>query len=285
MERRIGVHVSIAGGIDKGLERAKELGCTTVQMFSHNPRGWRFGSRQCEEIDRFKTLKKVYDISPVFIHTSYLINLAASNRELIGKSVAMVIDELNIADQIDAEYVVLHTGSAAGDEPRTARRRAIEALKQIAEAGRWKAGLLLENTAGERGDITSRVHDISEIMARVPRGLIAGICLDTCHAFSAGYNLGTAKDVDALAGDIAGNCGTDALRLVHLNDAKKPIGSGVDRHEHIGEGTIGKKSFRIFLNHPFFARIPLVLETPKKSVDDDRRNLRIVAELIGTGRF
>ncbi len=285
MERRIGVHVSIAGGLDRGLERAKELGCSTVQMFSHNPRGWGFGSRQQEEIVRFRTLKKTYDISPVFIHTSYLINLAASSQELLRKSVAMVIAELNIADQIDAEYVVLHTGSASGDEPGTARRRAIGALKQIAEAGRWKAGLLLENTAGERGDITSRVHELAEILVRVPRGLIAGICLDTCHAFSAGYNLGTADDVDALAEDIAGNCGRDALKLVHLNDAKKPRGSGVDRHEHIGEGTIGKKSFSIFLNHPFFARIPLVLETPKISSDDDRRNLRTVATLIGKGRF
>ncbi len=283
MQRRIGVHVSIAGGIDKGLERAKELGCTTVQIFSHNPRGWGLGNRQEEEIVRFMALKKSYDIAPVFIHTSYLINLATSRQELLRKSIAMVIEELNIADQIDAEFVVLHTGSAAGDDPGTARGRAIEALKQIAAAGTWKARLLLENTAGERGDVTSRIHDLAGILQQVPRGLIAGICLDTCHAFSAGYDICTAKGLDVLAREISAHCGRDALRLIHLNDAKKPLGSGVDRHEHIGEGMIGKKSFSRFVNHPFFSRIPLILETPKMTADDDLRNLGTVRALIGKG--
>ncbi len=285
MDRRIGVHVSIAGGIDRGIERAIELGCSTVQMFSHNPRGWGLGSRKQEEIVRFKALKKTYDIFPVFIHTSYLINLATSSHELLRKSVAMVIEELNIADQIDAEYVILHTGSASGDDPRSARGRAIGTLKRIADAGRWKAGLLLENTAGERGDVTSRIHDLAEIMEQVPQGLIAGICLDTCHAFAAGYDISTGKGIDALAREISGKCGRDALRLVHLNDAKKPLGSGVDRHEHIGEGMIGKKSFRLFVKHAFFSRIPLVLETPKITVDDDRRNLSTVRKLTGKGGF
>jgi deoxyribonuclease-4 len=283
MERRIGVHVSIAGGIDKGLERAKELGCTTVQMFSHNPRGWRIGIRGAEEIARFRELKHALDISPVFIHTSYLINLASPRQDLSERSAAMVIEELNIADQINAEYVVLHTGSASGDDPASARRRASEVLKQIAGGGRWKAGLLLENTAGERGDITSHVHELAEIIDLVRPGLIAGICLDTCHAFSAGYDISTAEGVNALAGEIGRYCGRDMLRLVHLNDSKKPIGSGVDRHEHIGEGTIGKKSIRKFVNHPFFTGIPLVLETPKISGEDDRRNLKTVRAYFKKG--
>ena len=276
MERRIGVHVSIAGGIDKGLERAKDLGCTTVQMFSHNPRGWRIGTRGEEEIARFRELKNALDISPVFIHTSYLINLASPSQDLTGRSEAMVIEELNIADQINAEYVVLHTGSASGDDPASARRRAIEAMKKIGGKGRWKAGLLLENTAGERGDITSHIHELAEIIDLVRPGLVAGICIDTCHAFSAGYDISTAEGVDALAEEIGRCCGRDMLRLVHLNDSKKRIGSGVDRHEHIGEGAIGKKGFRRFVNHPFFTGIPLVLETPKNSEDDDRRNLKTV---------
>jgi deoxyribonuclease-4 len=283
MERRIGVHVSIAGGIDKGLERAKELGCTTVQMFSHNPRGWRIGIRGAEEIARFRELKHALDISPVFIHTSYLINLASPRQDLSERSAAMVIEELNIADQINAEYVVLHTGSASGDDPASARRRASEALKKIAGEGRWKAGLLLENTAGERGDVTSHVQELAEIIDLVSPGLIAGICLDTCHAFSAGYDISTAEGVDALAGEVGRYCGREMLRLVHLNDSKKPLGSGVDRHEHIGKGTIGKKSIRRFVNHPFFMGIPLVLETPKISEDDDRRNLRTVRAYLKKG--
>ncbi|NJD56587.1 MAG: deoxyribonuclease IV [Nitrospirae bacterium] len=276
MKRRIGVHVSIAGGMDKGLERAKHLGCTTVQMFSHNPRGWALGKRQPEEIAQFRALKRVYDIHPAFIHTSYLINLASARPDLSERSMAMVEEELCIADQVGAEYVVLHTGSASGDDPAVARKRAVMALKRIAEKSFWNAGLLLENTAGERGDITSRVHELAEIMEQVTPGLIAGICIDTCHAFAAGYDISTEEGAGGLAAEIRRYCGRNMLKLVHLNDSKKPAGAGVDRHEHIGKGAIGDKSFRRFVNLPFFTGIPLVLETPKISDDDDRRNLETV---------
>ncbi len=280
MERRIGVHVSIAGGIDKGLERARELGCSTVQLFSHNPRGWGIGSRDSLEIARFKTLKKEFDIQPVFIHTSYLINLASIKQDLLKKSVDMIRAELDIADAINADYVVLHTGSASGDLPAVARARAVEALKQVAEQGRWQAGLLLENTAGERGDITSRIAEIAGIMEKVPAGLIAGLCLDTCHAFSAGYDIATERGIENLVAELAQYIAKDHLRLIHLNDAKKPMGSGVDRHEHIGDGMIGRIGLKKFLHHPFFLNIPLILETPKISDEDDRRNLSNVRKLI-----
>ena len=281
MERRLGVHISIAGGIDKGLERARELGCSTVQIFSHNPRGWGLGKRDAVEVRRFRDLKNEYDIHPVFVHTSYLINLASPRQDLLHKSLDMIVQELHIADEIDAQYVVLHTGSASGDEPAGARKRAIEALKRVAEQGKWKAGLLLENTAGERGDITSRIVEIAGIIEKVPPGLIAGICLDTCHAFSAGYDITSEKGLIGLAAEIRTHIGKDRLRLIHLNDSKKPMGSGVDRHEHIGEGTIGEKGLQRFLLHPFFSDVPLILETPKKSDEDDRRNIRNVKKLIG----
>lgn len=285
MRRRIGVHVSISGGLDKGLERARELGCSTVQFFSHNPRGWRICSRDPHEIARFRTLKKEFDIRPVFIHTSYLINLASARGDLLGKSVGMIMTELDIADEIDAEFVVLHTGSASGDLPAVARARAVEALKQVAEQGRWKAGLLLENTAGERGDITSRMADIAGIMEKVPSRLIAGLCLDTCHAFSAGYDIANENGVEGLADEVGRYIGKEHLKLIHLNDSKKPAGSGVDRHEHIGEGMIGGEGLGKFLRHPFFLNIPLVLETPKKSDEDDKRNLSNVMALVEKQHF
>lgn len=280
MSQRIGVHVSIAGGLDKGLERARELGCTTAQFFSHNPRGWGIAARDTREIARFRTFKEEFDIRPVFIHTSYLINLASAKSDLLKKSVDMIIAELDIADALDAEYVVLHTGSASGDLPVSARARAVEALKQVAGQGRWKAGLLLENTAGERGDITSRITDIAEIMDKAPSGLIAGLCLDTCHAFSAGYDIASERGVEALVAELEQYIAKEQLKLIHLNDSKKPAGSGVDRHEHIGEGTIGGAGLRKFLRHPFFLNIPLILETPKKSDEDDKRNLIRVRALL-----
>lgn len=284
-ERRIGVHVSIAGGIDKGLERARELGCSTVQLFSHNPRGWAIGRRDPLEITRFRTLKKEYDIRPVFIHTSYLINLASARKDLLKKSIAMIKTEMDIADEIDAEYVVLHTGSASGDQPDVARARAVEALKQVAKQGSWKARLLLENTAGERGDITSRLSEIACIIEQVQPGLIAGICLDTCHAFSAGYDIANEHGIEGLAKEIGQYIAKEDLRLIHCNDSKKPMGSGVDRHEHIGEGTIGSAGLKKLLRHPFFLNIPLILETPKKFDEDDMRNLKTVRELITHSSF
>lgn len=280
MKRRIGVHVSIAGGLDKGLERARSLGCSTVQLFSHNPRGWGIGSRDEQEIARFRTLKKEFDIRPIFIHTSYLINLASAQADLLKRSVDMIRAELDIADAINAEYVVLHTGSASGDLPEAARKRAVEALKQVADQGSWKAGLLLENTAGERGDITSHIADIASIIEKVPTGLIAGLCLDTCHAFSAGYDIAADDGIERLAEEIGQYVTKEDLRLIHLNDSKKPLGSGVDRHEHIGEGAIGTAGLKKFLLHPFFLNIPLVLETPRKSDEDDKRNLENVILLI-----
>lgn len=278
--RRLGVHTSIAGGVEKSIERAHELGCNTLQFFSHNPRGWAIKDRDPEACAAFRRLRSDHGISPAFIHTSYLINLAAGDRLLLQKSIAMVIEELHIADALGAEYVVLHTGSASADEPDHARQRAIEALTQVAGAGRWRAGLLLENTAGERGDITSRIAEIAEIVDAVPRGLIAGICLDTCHAFAAGYDLRTAAAIDSLATEIDHYVGGENLRLIHLNDTKGDAGSRVDRHEHIGEGKLGIVAIQTIVNHPFFRNVPLILETPKKTEDDDPRNLALVKDLF-----
>ncbi len=278
--RRIGVHTSIAGGLHCSLERARELGCNTLQIFSHNPRGWSVKGRGPDEIRSFRELRKTYDIAPVFIHTSYLINLASRDRDLIGKSIDMVIFEMNIADEIGADYIVLHTGSAVGEDPKTARKRAIDCLSQVSEKGKWNAGLLLENTAGEKGDITSKIREISEISDKTPAGLISGICVDTCHAFSAGYDFRSIKSIKLISDEIDQYIGREKIKLLHLNDSKGVLGCGVDRHEHIGKGKIGMKGFRDLLNYPFFIDIPIILETPKKSEDDDKRNLKAVRKLI-----
>lgn len=280
VKRRIGVHTSIAGGLHLSLDKARELGCNTIQIFSHNPRGWAIKRKGTEEIWGFIEARRKYDISPVFIHTSYLINLASDNPSLAAKSVDMVLQELDIADSVGAEYIVLHTGSASGEDPVRARKRAIQCLEEIAGRGQWQTGLLLENTAGERGDITSKINEISEIMEKVPERLISGICLDTCHAFSAGYDIGSDDGVQLLSDEIKKYIGRDKIRLLHLNDAKGALGSGIDRHEHIGQGKIGIKGFRNFMKHNTFSNIPIILETPKKSPDDDLKNLEIVRKLM-----
>lgn len=280
MAIRLGVHTSIAGGIHRSLERARELGCTTMQIFSHNPRGWAFAPRHEEECVQFRRTREDCGISPVFIHTSYLINLASKDRTLLKRSTEMVRTELAAADALGAEYVVLHTGSASGDDPAEARKRAAECLAKVAASGTFRSGLLLENTAGERGDISSGISDLAEMIRQVPAGLIAGICIDTCHAFSAGYDIRTSTGLELLIDELQSEIGSGSVRLIHLNDAKSRAGAGLDRHEHIGEGQIGAEALRRFLRHPFFSGIPIVLETPKKSDDDDIRNLSLVKEFF-----
>lgn len=280
LNRRLGVHTSIAGGIHLSIERAKELGCNTVQIFSHNPRQWAVGRIPEDSIFKFKELKKQYDIAPVFIHASYLINLAASNKDILEKSIKLMVKEMEIADLLDADYVVLHTGSASQDTEDVGRKRAVEALRRVVEEKKWEAELLLENTAGERGDISSFIKDLSEIIYRTNSPLIRGICIDTCHAFAAGYDITNENGLSGLVKEIETYIGLNSVKLIHLNDSKKGIKSHVDRHEHIGQGSIGNKGLKEFINHKAFKDIPLILETPKKSEEDDQRNLKIVRSLL-----
>lgn len=278
--RRLGVHTSIAGGVHLSLQRARDLGCNTAQIFSHNPRQWAVSDIPPGTAAAFRELRKTFDIQPVFVHASYLINLAAADRSILERSMHLLKRELDLADMLGAEYVVIHTGSASGDSAGDGRRRAIGSLLKIAEEGKWQAGLLLENTAGERGDITSRITELAEIIGKSDTKLISGITFDTCHGFAAGYDIGHEEGLSALVDEIEDHLGIDMLKLIHLNDAKKGLNSRVDRHWHIGEGEIGLEGLREFVNNPAFKNIPMILETPKKDAEDDPRNLKIVRSLF-----
>jgi deoxyribonuclease-4 len=279
--RRIGVHTSIAGGLHLSLERASALGCNTLQIFSHNPRGWAVKPIFEEDASRFKSLRVHLSISPVYIHTSYLINMASRDKRLRRKSIEMLVIEMDRADAIGADYVVLHTGSSSWDDKTVSRKRAIDTLNEVANINRWKAGLLIENTAGERGDISSTFKDLSEIMTGTKGSLLSGLCIDTCHAFAAGYDLRCYKGIRRILDEIKRYIGLDKVKLIHLNDSKGDIGTGIDRHEHIGIGKIGSAGLRQFINFPPLKNIPLILETPKKSEYDDPRNLRTVKRMLG----
>lgn len=276
---RLGVHTSIAGGISKSVERAAALNCNTMQIFSHNPRQWQKRRVPDEEVERFKTLRKQHDVNPVFIHVSYLVNLASLTKAILRKSVDMLSYELETADRLGVEYVILHTGSASGDGQESARQRAAESILRAVESKQYNSHLVLENTAGERGDITSSIPALAEIIDTCGSGRIAGICIDTCHAFSSGYDISTRDGVERLIREIDEYVGLDRLKLIHLNDSKRPLGSGVDRHDHIGAGHIGIKGFQNFFSDRRILNVPMVLETPKRSDDDDRKNLRKVYRL------
>lgn len=277
---RVGVHTSIAGGISKALDRAASLNCRTLQIFSHNPRQWRKSSISPEEVNRFRLLRKKFDISPVFVHVSYLINLASLSSEILKKSIDLLAYELDNADAVDAEYIVLHTGSAGGQDEHKARIGAADALLKAIGTREHRASVLLENTAGERGDITSSIKALAEIIDACKSDRVSGICIDTCHAFSSGYDLRSPEGVDKLFSEVSKYIGLDKLKLIHLNDSKKALGSGVDRHEHIGKGFIGIKGFNTLLSDKRISNIPIILETPKKNEDDDRRNLQTVFGIL-----
>jgi deoxyribonuclease-4 len=227
----------------------------------------------------FKRHRAELDISPVYIHTSYLINMASRSRDLLDRSIGLLKEEMKRADAIGAEYVILHTGSASQDDKKTARTRAVNALREVCKEADWKAGLLLENTAGERGDITSEVSELSEIKETLG-SCVAGVCIDTCHAFQAGYDIRTPEGTARLAGEIERYLGRESVRLIHLNDSKAGAGQHRDRHEHIGRGRIGTKGLKEFVMHKMFSDVPLILETPKKTEKDDPRNLRAVRRML-----
>jgi deoxyribonuclease-4 len=279
-EFRVGVHTSIAGGISKAVERAVSLNATTLQIFSHNPRQWRKTPIEREEAERFVILRQKYDIKPVFIHASYLINLASISDSILNKSIELLSYELAGADTLGVEYVVLHTGSAKGENGKTARNRAVKAIIKAVGKKQYKASLLLENTAGKRGDITSSIQTLAEIIDTCQSDRVAGICIDTCHAFSSGYDLTLYEGIEKLFSEIKEYIGIDKLKLIHLNDSKRPLGSGIDRHEHIGKGFIGTRGFNNMLSDKRITRVPLILETPKKTEDDDKNNLRKVFDIL-----
>ncbi|MBC8413253.1 MAG: deoxyribonuclease IV [Nitrospira sp.] len=278
-ETRTGVHVSIAGGVSRAIEQAVSLGCTTLQMFSHSPRQWQCSPIMPEEVARFKNLREKYKLSPVFIHASYLINLASKTAEGLEKSIKLLAFELQNASLLGVDYVIVHTGSASAEDPVAARKRAVSSLNEaVRSAG--SARILLENTAGRRGDIASSVKDLAEILNACESSAVSGICLDTCHAFAAGYDFRLRDEVDRMFNEMEKYIGMDKLKLIHCNDSKLAAGTGIDRHEHLGKGHIGLEGLQNFFADQRIAGIPLILETPKETAEDDLANLKTLRQLI-----
>jgi deoxyribonuclease-4 len=275
MTRRMGVHVSIAGGVSLAPARAHGLGCTCMQIFSHSPRQWALAPISPREAEAFRAECARFDIAPVFVHASYLLNVASADDALRDKSIAMLREEMLRAEAIGAAYVVLHPGIA---HDAMGRRRASESIREAMAGLAIKAGLLIENTSGKRGDIATTPAELAEIVDGA-QGAAAGVCIDTAHANSAGYDL-RAGGVERLGSELGSSIGFSMIRLVHLNDSRAAAGSGADRHADIGEGTIGVDALRETLAHRAFQGVPVVLETPKQSGGDDLRNLAAARALL-----
>ncbi|MFH1625276.1 MAG: deoxyribonuclease IV [Pseudomonadota bacterium] len=276
----MGVHVSISGKIFESVDRAKALGCATMQIFSHNPRGWKVSPLLDEDVRIFRERLKKSGIRPLVVHTSYLVNLASPNEELYERSITSFESDLERADRLGAAFLVTHLGSSKGRSVAYGIRRVSLALNSVLENNPGRdVRIALENTAGSGSAVGYDLRHIKQIIDSVKDGTSLGLCFDTCHGFGSGYDLRDAQSVDSLIEKIDTLLGLDRLWLIHLNDSKGHLGSRIDRHEHIGRGKIGLKGFKILINHPSLREIPMILETPKKSDKDDITNLSIVKSL------
>jgi deoxyribonuclease-4 len=277
---RLGFHVSISGGFALSVQRAFELGCTCMQIFCRNPRGWTVKPLDKDDVSEFKKLREQWDIGPVFVHTNYLINLASTKPDLYDKSIEQFVIDLERTEALGAEYLVTHLGSASGQDAEWMIKRVSDALNMAMKLHPPKATILLENTAGEKGDVGYTLEQVQEVISLLTDASRIGICYDTCHGYAAGYDIRTKRDVDSLAKKIDATVGLKRLKGIHLNDCLKEFNSRVDRHWHIGEGKIGLDGFKVLLNHPAFKDVPKIMETPKETEEDDPKNMRMVKSLI-----
>ncbi len=258
-----GAHVSSAGSILKTFERIEEIKGEVFQFFLRSPRAWK-GKRISESEIRnfFKKLKEFKN--PVVVHAPYLLNLASADEKLRKKSVEVFIEELKISDKLGIHYYNFHPGTAKGISEKEGIRNILKSLDEIFnEYVPSRTIILLENTAGERGDLGKSIEELGEIISAF-KDMPLGVCIDTCHAFAYGYEINTEKGFEKFKLLIDRYIGLERIKIIHANDSKKPLGSRKDRHEHIGKGFIGLKGFENFLKDEYFSTLPYYLETPKE---------------------
>jgi deoxyribonuclease-4 len=281
---RIGFHAPIAGGLQNALLKAHALGCDAVQIFSRNPRGWMARPLTDEEVMRFRAVRAETGISPVVIHCNYLVNLAAANPLILEKSRASFREEMMRGIQLGADYLVVHPGSAKGACEADGIRTCAESLRAACdglELGSFR--ILLENTAGQGECIGHRFEHLGEIIEACPQ-LNLGVCLDTAHAFTAGYDMREADGLFAAIESLERNVGTRNIRAVHFNDSKAEYNSRVDRHWHIGLGHLGSEALSRIAQHPALSHAAFLLETPQDELGDDARNLDVLRSFVRGGQ-
>jgi deoxyribonuclease IV len=276
---KVGMHVSIAGTIDQSVDRAVESHCDTFQIFTRNPRGWKVSKLELKEVESFKSKLKQHKLGPVVSHMPYLPNLSSPKDDFYEKSVEALVGEVDRCTALKIEYIVIHLGSHLGYGREAGLKRLVAALNRATPKIKGDLKILLENTAGQANSMGSKFEDLREIIdqSRHPKRL--GVCPDSCHLYASGYDLHTSKSVKATMERFNEIVGVDELKVLHINDSKNGLGSGLDRHEHIGMGYIGEEGFRALLHYPSIRELPLILETPIDERRDDQENLKMVREL------
>lgn len=281
--RRIGIHTSTAGGIHNAAERAYRLGCNTLQIFSSSPRQWapyELSYPLCEEMNR---LRARYDLKPLVIHTNYLVNLASTNPLFLKKSIEAFHGEIERALTVCADYLVLHPGSFRGSDREAGLLQtaaAIAAATQGLDLTAAGLTILIENTAGAEFSLGGSFEQVAEVIDRLSGIVPIAACIDTCHTHVAGYDIVSKEGMDQTLQQLDATIGLHNVKVFHCNDAKSARGSKLDRHQHVGKGTIGLEPFRILLNDPRLAHAAFIAETPIDKPGDDRRNVDALKKLV-----
>jgi deoxyribonuclease-4 len=274
--------MSISGGVFNSLLYGEELGCTTIQIFTKNNNQWNAKELTTEDVKKFFESQNKTKITPVIGHNGYLINLASPKEEVYKKSMESMLIELKRAELLGLPYLVMHPGSHLGSGEREGIKSISRSLNQLLKKTKgFKVKILLETTAGQGSSIGYRFEHLAEIIEKVKEGKRLGVCYDTCHTFAAGYDIRTKKAYQATFKEFDKVIGLSKLKVFHMNDSIKDLGSRVDRHEHIGEGKIGLEGFRLLMNDKRWEEIPKILETPKEEgTGKDIRNLDVLRSLV-----
>jgi deoxyribonuclease-4 len=276
-----GAHVSSAGGISNAIDRADELGCDAVQVFTQSPRMWRPTAHTDEQLERFRLRREEVGIDSVVCHALYLVNLAASDREIHAKSIEAMRASMETASAIEAEGVVFHVGSHLGDGAAKGLKRAVPPLRELLGMTDDRLWLILENSAGAGGTMGRSVEELATIFDALDGHRRLGICLDSCHWWVSGVDVADPDALDAALEELDDTIGRDRLRCLHVNDADAELGSNRDRHATMRAGRIGD-GLATFLAHPAFQELPAILETA--GPDGYAGELKLLRELHRKGR-
>ncbi|UCH86138.1 MAG: deoxyribonuclease IV [Dehalococcoidia bacterium] len=286
---RIGAHISTAGGLEKGIERAQAMGAETIQIFGAPPQTWRRKAHPPQEVEAFRAQAAAADIWPVFIHAVYLVNLATSNRQNLIKSQDALIADMVLSSAIGAKGVIFHIGSHRGAGYEKVFSQIVDSVRRVLAETPDDSWLILENSAGMGDSIGRRFSELADIMKEVASPRLK-VCFDTQHAFSSGYDVATTDGLAETVDEFEREVGLAHLVAIHANDSKCPLAGGVDRHENIGEGHIGRAGFEVIVAHAAFRDLPFLLEVPgfpkegKKPEGPDKENvdrLKAIAAAVG----
>jgi deoxyribonuclease IV len=275
----IGAHVSCSGGLEKGVERAREIGAEAIQIFSSPPQTWRPSNHSDESVQLFRESAADYGLTDVFIHSIYLVNLATEAPEQLGRSVGALKLALKTSSRIGARGVIFHVGSHKGSGFTEVFPQILTAVDDVLSNTPDDSWLILENSAGMGGSIGSDFAELGRIIKENGSDRLK-VCLDTCHTLAAGYEIRTHDGLEETMEEFDSEVGVERLVAVHANDSKVDLKGGVDRHENIGQGFIGEEGFMTIFSHPAFAHAPMLLEVPGfEKNGPDQQNIDILRDI------